>query len=335
MVAKDIELDAAAGRALCADRPERRRQDHADQSDDRHAQARRRPDFSRRRRHHGARARGAGQARPGAHVPDQHAVPPSQRARGGDARGLRAARLCRHLVAEAAGLWRRDRRGLRDPASRCGSAASCYRPTRELAYGQQRLLEIALALATRPKVLLLDEPAAGVPQDESAELFAVIADLSQDIAVLFIEHDMNVVFRFANRIIVMVGGRILVEGTPSEIAADARVREVYLGERAPWLSRCWRSTTCAPATATRSCSTASRSRSREQRQPRGARAQRRRQDARCCSPSWATPRSRRGTIRLARPRHHARARRIGARATASAGWRRSARFFPRSASRRT
>jgi branched-chain amino acid transport system ATP-binding protein len=109
-------------------------------------------------------------------------------------------------------------------------AESCYRPTHELAYGQQRLLEIALALATRPKVLLLDEPAAGVPQDESAELFSVIANLSQDIAVLFIEHDMNVVFRFANRIIVMVGGRILMQGTPAEIAADARVREVYLGK---------------------------------------------------------------------------------------------------------
>lgn len=107
--------------------------------------------------------------------------------------------------------------------------ASCYRATRELAYGQQRLVEIALALAAKPKVLLLDEPAAGVPQGESAELFSVIADLSRDIAVLFIEHDMNVVFRFANRIIVMVGGRILVEGTPREIAGDARVREVYLG----------------------------------------------------------------------------------------------------------
>jgi branched-chain amino acid transport system ATP-binding protein len=108
--------------------------------------------------------------------------------------------------------------------------ASCYRPTHELAYGQQRLLEIALALATKPKVLLLDEPAAGVPHEESTELFAVIAGLPQDIAVLFIEHDMNVVFRFAHRIIVMVGGRILVEGTPGEIAADARVREVYLGK---------------------------------------------------------------------------------------------------------
>jgi ABC-type branched-subunit amino acid transport system ATPase component len=108
--------------------------------------------------------------------------------------------------------------------------AVCYRPTRELPYGQQRLLEIALALATRPKVLLLDEPAAGVPRDESSELFSAIAGLSHDITVLFIEHDMNLVFRFASRVIVMVGGRVLVEGTPQEIAADPRVREVYLGK---------------------------------------------------------------------------------------------------------
>ncbi len=106
----------------------------------------------------------------------------------------------------------------------------CYRLTRELLYGQQRLLEIALALATRPRVLLLDEPAAGVPQDESAGLFSAISGLSGDISVLFIEHDMNLVFRFASRIIVMVGGRILVEGAPKEIAADPRVREVYLGK---------------------------------------------------------------------------------------------------------
>ncbi len=107
----------------------------------------------------------------------------------------------------------------------------CRRLTRELAYGQQRLLEIALALATKPRVLLLDEPAAGVPRDEIAELFGAIAGLSQHISVLFIEHDMDLVFRFASRIIVMVGGRILVEGTPGEIAADERVREVYLGRR--------------------------------------------------------------------------------------------------------
>jgi len=104
------------------------------------------------------------------------------------------------------------------------------RETKELAYGQQRLLEIALALATRPKVLLLDEPAAGVPKDESAVLFDAIDGLSRELTILFIEHDMDVVFRFASRIIVMVGGRILVEGPPDEIARDERVREVYLGK---------------------------------------------------------------------------------------------------------
>ena len=109
-------------------------------------------------------------------------------------------------------------------------APVCHRATRELPYGQQRLLEIALALATRPKVLLLDEPAAGVPRDESKDLFAAIAGLSRDITVLFIEHDMDLVFRFASRVIVMVGGRVLVDGTPAEIAADPRVRAVYLGK---------------------------------------------------------------------------------------------------------
>jgi branched-chain amino acid transport system ATP-binding protein len=105
----------------------------------------------------------------------------------------------------------------------------CTRETHMLAYGQQRLLEIALALATRPSVLLLDEPAAGIPRGESAELLTVIANLPEDITVLFIEHDMNLVFRFATRIVVLVGGTVLTEGTPKEIASDARVREVYLG----------------------------------------------------------------------------------------------------------
>jgi branched-chain amino acid transport system ATP-binding protein len=102
--------------------------------------------------------------------------------------------------------------------------------TRNLAYGKQRLLEIALALATRPKILLLDEPAAGIPAGESAELFGVISKLPRDVTVLFIEHDMDLVFRFAERITVMVAGKLLTEGTPAEIAADPRVKEVYLGE---------------------------------------------------------------------------------------------------------
>ncbi len=108
--------------------------------------------------------------------------------------------------------------------------ADALSPTHALPYGKQRLLEIALALATLPRILLLDEPAAGIPAGESAELFEVIAGLPRDITILFIEHDMNLVFRFAERISVLVAGRVLTEGTPQEIAADPRVREVYLGE---------------------------------------------------------------------------------------------------------
>ena len=108
---------------------------------------------------------------------------------------------------------------------------SCYQITRELPYGRQRLLEIALALATRPKVLLLDEPAAGVPPEESGDVFEAVAGLSDDLTLLFIEHDMHVVFRFASHIIVLVSGAIFTEGTPAEISADPGVREVYLGKR--------------------------------------------------------------------------------------------------------
>jgi branched-chain amino acid transport system ATP-binding protein len=104
--------------------------------------------------------------------------------------------------------------------------------TRSLPYGKQRLVEIALALATRPRILLLDEPAAGIPAGESGEVFGVIAALPRDVSVLFIEHDMGLVFRFAERITVLASGSILAEGTPQEIAADPRVREVYLGDGA-------------------------------------------------------------------------------------------------------
>jgi branched-chain amino acid transport system ATP-binding protein len=102
--------------------------------------------------------------------------------------------------------------------------------TRNLPYGKQRLLEIALALATSPRVLLLDEPAAGIPSGESAQLFGVIAALPREVSIVFIEHDMNLVFRFAEKITVLVGGTVLVEGAPEAIARDPRVREVYLGE---------------------------------------------------------------------------------------------------------
>jgi branched-chain amino acid transport system ATP-binding protein len=111
-----------------------------------------------------------------------------------------------------------------------GLAEDRRRPTNELAYGRQRVLEIALALAGRPKVLLLDEPAAGVAEEESGELYDAIAALPGDVAVLVIEHDMDLVFRFAQRISVMVAGQMLCEGTPAEISVDPEVRAVYLGE---------------------------------------------------------------------------------------------------------
>ena len=109
-------------------------------------------------------------------------------------------------------------------------AADANALTRHLPYGKQRLVEIALALATKPRILLLDEPAAGIPAGESAELFGVIAALPRDVTILFIEHDMELVFRFAERITVLVGGKVLTEGAPADSAADPRVREVYLGE---------------------------------------------------------------------------------------------------------
>jgi ABC-type branched-subunit amino acid transport system ATPase component len=99
-----------------------------------------------------------------------------------------------------------------------------------LPYGKQRLLEIALAFACRPQVLLLDEPAAGVPEAERQELLATIAELPAEVTVLLIEHDMDLVFSFADRISVLVNGALLVDGAPEDVARDPRVKAVYLGE---------------------------------------------------------------------------------------------------------
>jgi branched-chain amino acid transport system ATP-binding protein len=181
---------------------------------------------------------------------DVTALEPQDRVRRGLARtfqintlfaGLNALEAVTLAVCERRGLagefWRNiavNREAIEEAHGilmklRLGEA--CYQPTRELPYGRQRLLEIALALATRPKVLLLDEPAAGVPPEESGDIFEAVAGLSDDLTLLFIEHDMHVVFRFASHIIVMVGGAVFTQGTPAEIAADQAVREVYLGTR--------------------------------------------------------------------------------------------------------
>ncbi|GEO12745.1 ABC transporter ATP-binding protein [Microvirga aerophila] len=102
----------------------------------------------------------------------------------------------------------------------------------EIAYGQQRLLEIAIALALKPKVLLLDEPAAGVPSSETPRIEQALERLPPSLAVLMIEHDMDLVFRFAKRVVVLAAGEIIFEGLPFEVAANDKVREAYLGNYA-------------------------------------------------------------------------------------------------------
>jgi branched-chain amino acid transport system ATP-binding protein len=136
------------------------------------------------------------------------------------------ARLGRPLAARAS-LVEEAAEGLR----MLGLIDLAPRPVRELAYGQRRQVEIALALALEPKVLLLDEPVAGVPSTEGQRLFGVLERLPRDVAVLVIEHDMDLVFRFAKRITVLVEGAVLLEGGPDEIRCDPRVRDVYLGRR--------------------------------------------------------------------------------------------------------
>ncbi|GAA4332906.1 ABC transporter ATP-binding protein [Pigmentiphaga soli] len=121
--------------------------------------------------------------------------------------------------------------------ARFGLAAHARTPTAALPYGRQRLLEIVLALAARPRILLLDEPAAGIPAGESAGLFDALGALPADMTVLLIEHDMDLVFRFARRITVLAGGAVLADGTPADIAADARVQEAYLGTSVPAAAR--------------------------------------------------------------------------------------------------
>jgi branched-chain amino acid transport system ATP-binding protein len=107
-----------------------------------------------------------------------------------------------------------------------------HRPTRILAYGKRRLLEIAIALACEPRVLLLDEPVAGVPAGEREELLQTVAALPADVSILLIEHDMDLVFSFANRMTVLVNGTVLTEGNPEQIANDPQVKAVYLGHEA-------------------------------------------------------------------------------------------------------
>jgi branched-chain amino acid transport system ATP-binding protein len=137
-----------------------------------------------------------------------------------------AARLWRPASA-----FREVREEAMDLLATLGLAGDATSRVLELPYGKQRLVEIAIALGLKPRVLLLDEPAAGVPSVESERILQVLDTLPADIAILIIEHDMDLVFRFARRITVLVQGEVLVEGTPAEISGDRRVHEVYLGEQ--------------------------------------------------------------------------------------------------------
>ncbi len=112
-----------------------------------------------------------------------------------------------------------------------GLVALAGRAVTSLAYGQRRLVEIALALALKPKILLLDEPAAGVASDDRGMLLDLLLNLPSDLSILIIEHDMSLVFRFAKRMTVLVDGGILTEGSVAEVRGDPRVRDVYLGSR--------------------------------------------------------------------------------------------------------
>ena len=120
---------------------------------------------------------------------------------------------------------------------RVGLGSSCDTPASSLAYGQQRALEIALALATEPKLLLLDEPTAGMSPAETTEIVQLIGGLPRDLTILIIEHDMDVIFSVADRISVLYYGQVLAEGTPAEIKSNRKVQEIYFGEGAVMFGR--------------------------------------------------------------------------------------------------
>ncbi|MHA6689745.1 ABC transporter ATP-binding protein [Devosia sp. A449] len=176
---------------------------------------------------------------------------PTQRVKAGLVRSFQVTRLFSEMTPEehvALALLQRmgrsgslfaDYRGMPDVVSEAADILGllnlrdiAQQPVSSIAYGQQRLLEIALAMALRPKVLLLDEPAAGVPSSDTVLIERALAQLPADLAVLMIEHDIDFVFRFAQRVVVLAAGAIIFDGTPTEVSNDPRVREAYLGSYA-------------------------------------------------------------------------------------------------------
>ena len=175
-------------------------------------------------------------------------LPPHQRVRRGLVRTFQINQLFDSLtpletlamvVSQHRGLggsWWQALGARRDVTQRCEElleqfhlTAVMTQETRVLAYGKRRLLEIAIALACEPRVLLLDEPVAGVPAGEREELLRTVAALPPEVSILLIEHDMDLVFSFAKRMTVLVNGTVLTEGDPHTIANDPQVKAVYLG----------------------------------------------------------------------------------------------------------
>ncbi len=180
---------------------------------------------------------------------DVTALPVEARSRRGLARSFQITSIFRGLTAlenvalsiqahdgHSFRFWAdaREDATLREPAKRIlervGLSARTHVTAANLAHGEQRQLEIAMALATAPRMLLLDEPMAGMGREESARMVALLKGLKGEETILLVEHDMDAVFALADRITVLVYGRVIASGTPTEIRADAAVREAYLGE---------------------------------------------------------------------------------------------------------
>jgi branched-chain amino acid transport system ATP-binding protein len=134
-------------------------------------------------------------------------------------------------------FWRNARREpeLRDPAraalARVGLTTRADLPASALSHGEHRQLELAMALASRPRMLLLDEPMAGLGPEESARMVSMLRDLKKELTILLVEHDMEAVFALADRITVLVYGRVIASGKPEDIRNNAQVRDAYLGEQ--------------------------------------------------------------------------------------------------------
>jgi branched-chain amino acid transport system ATP-binding protein len=225
----DVSLAVAPGEMHALIGPNGAGQDHAGLADRRRDRARRRPHPARRPRRHAAAGRAPRAARTRAVLPD-HAAHGDETAEANAAMAVQAAQ------GHAFRFWRdaAQDRSLRDPAraalDRVGLGDRAATRVADLAHGERRQLELAIILARRAEVLLLDEPMAGLGHEESLRMTALLRDLKGRHAVLLVEHDMDAVFALADRVTVLVRGRVIASGPPEAIRRDPEVRAAYLGD---------------------------------------------------------------------------------------------------------